>query len=209
MKSQAELESALSVLADRDSLIARVRAQTGAVTMHERVTGFRGLARTIVGQQLSTASAGAIWLRLSSFLNEFTPAEVLAAEPDKLRSLGLSGSKVRSLRAVSEAAQTGFDFVSLESLPSEEAAARLVTLKGVGPWTADVYLMFCAGHPDRFAPGDLALRKAVTHALGAASLIEIDALGSLSARWRPFRTAAAFLFWAYFRQISGRSGIVS
>jgi DNA-3-methyladenine glycosylase II len=114
---------------------------------------------------------------------------------------------VRTLRAIAEAAVEGLDFDHLASLPGEDAHARLTAIKGIGPWTADIYLLFCLGHADVFPAGDLALRVAVAEAFGSDAPMPIRALEVLAVKWSPWRGVAARLFWAYYRATRKRAAL--
>lgn len=169
--------------------------------------GFAGLARVICGQQLSLASARAIWGRYSLLPGATEAAGYLRLDEATVRSVGFSAGKYRTLRGVAEAVVAGaIDFERLEEMTAEEAVAALTALKGIGPWTAEIYLMFCAGHPDIFPVGDLALQKAVGHALGMETTPTGNALAAIAADWAPHRHAAALLLWRYYASVIRKSG---
>jgi DNA-3-methyladenine glycosylase II len=171
--------------------------------------GFAGMVKVITGQQVSVASANAIWRRFSQLPGALDPVTYLALSEEEVRGAGFSGSKFRTVRAIAEAMAVGtLDFTHLETLPAEEAVRYLVAHKGIGPWTAEVYLLFCAGHPDVFPAGDLALLKAVQHGLGLDARPSIKDMIALAAGWTPHRSAAALLFWRYFAVMRDREGIV-
>ncbi len=202
------LESALAELAARDKIIARVLAETGLPPLRLRSPGLAGLARIVVSQQLSVASAEAIWGRLDALIVPFDAARLSAASDHDLKSAGLSAPKIRTLRALADAARSGA--LDLETLPVDDvetAHERLCAIKGIGPWTADIYLLFCHCHPDVWPVGDLALQHAVGHAFELDMRPDAKAMAELGARWRPWRGAAARLFWAYYRVARGRAGI--
>ena len=110
----------------------------------------------------------------------------------------MSAPKIRTLRAVAAACADGLDLDGLAHLPPDDAIAQLTAVKGIGPWTADIYLLFCLGHADVFPAGDLALRLAVTEAFAFPEPIPVDELAVLAERWSPWRSVAATLFWAYY-----------
>jgi DNA-3-methyladenine glycosylase II len=208
LDSLDKLEAHLDALVRRDPRLAPVRALAGPVALRERRTGFAGLAQVICGQQLSVASARAIWTRLAAIEGATTPEGFLLLEEATVRATGFSGGKIRTLRGVAEATVAGaLDFGEIDGLPAPEAIARLTTLKGVGPWTAEIYLMFCAAHPDVFPAGDLALQKAVAHALDLPGRPTIADLVAIAAPWSPHRAAAALMFWRYFAALRDREGI--
>jgi DNA-3-methyladenine glycosylase II len=163
--------------------------------------GFSGLARVICGQQLSVASARAIWGRFAALPGALDPATYLTLDPASIRAVGFSEGKYRTVRVIAEAIVSGaLDLSLVDTMSGEDATAYLVAHKGIGPWTAEIYLMFCTGHPDIFPVGDLALRKAVGHALGMETPTEKE-LTVLAAEWAPYRHAAALLFWKYYASV--------
>jgi DNA-3-methyladenine glycosylase II len=163
--------------------------------------GFSGLARVICGQQLSVASARAIWGRFAALPGALDPATYLTLDPASIRAVGFSEGKYRTVRVIAEAIVSGaLDLSLVDTMSGEDATAYLVAHKGIGPWTAEIYLMFCTGHPDIFPVGDLALRKAVGHALGMETPTEKE-LTVLAAKWAPYRHAAALLFWKYYASV--------
>jgi DNA-3-methyladenine glycosylase II len=197
--SEADIAEGLAYLQDCDPRLRPVVRMAGPVPLRRRPAGFAGLARIVVGQQLSIASADAIWGR---FLNEIQdcPADaVLAASDETLRAIGLSAAKIRTLRAAAVACRDGLNLVGLADVPSEDAHRQLTAIKGVGPWTADIYLLFCLGHADIFPAGDLALRNAVADCLGRERNLAIDETAGIAKMWSPWRGVAARLLWAYYR----------
>ena len=207
MKTICELNRSLNALAKQDPLIKEVRMITGDVPWRGGQSGVEGLARIIVGQQLSVASAKAIWHRFEKLWPERTPEALQALDESAMRASGLSRGKIRTLHTLAKALSEGLELEPLQSAEPEQARALLTSIKGIGPWTADIYMMFCAGHPDCFAPGDLALRKAVSSALLREKTMSEKELSEISQRWSPYRTAAAWLFWAYFRAKKAREGV--
>lgn len=177
----------------------------GAVLPRVNPKGFAGMAKVICGQQLSVASAAAIWSRFEVLPGALEPGRYLTLSEEAVRASGFSRGKFLALRAVAEAIASGeLDLAHVDSLPAEAAIARLVALKGIGPWTAEVYLLFCAGHPDIFPAGDLALLKAAHHGLGLDARPSIKEMIGLAEDWSPHRSAAALLFWRYFAALKQR-----
>jgi DNA-3-methyladenine glycosylase II len=203
------VERHLSGLVGRDGRLKTVIERAGAVAPRVTEPGFSGMARVICGQQLSVASARAIWGRFEQLPGAVTAEGYLRLDEATVRGSGFSGGKYRTLRGVAEAVVEGrLDFEALPALPVEEAIARMTALKGIGPWTAEIYLLFCAGHPDIFPSGDLALQKAVAHGLGLETRPDAKTLVALAAEWSPHRGAAALLFWRYFAAIREQEGIM-
>jgi len=153
----------------------------------------------IVEQQVSVASAAAIWRRVEAGLGEVTPAAVMSRDPDALRSFGLSAPKARYVLGLAEAVRRGqIDFDHLDRLEDGEAVCALTALKGVGRWTAETYLMFCHGRTDVFPAGDVALQEAHRAAAGRAERHGEKTLYQCAESWRPHRGVAAHLLWAYY-----------
>ena len=176
----------------------KVHDLAGHPPLRRREAGFEGLARIIVGQQLSVASAAAIWTRTFALIQPFAPERLLALSDADLATAGLSRPKIRTLRAISQACVDGLDLADLSSATDEEVHERLTQVNGIGPWTADIFLMFCLGRADAWASGDLALQIAAQHAFGLETRPTRDELEALAERWRPWRGVAARLLWAYY-----------
>ena len=193
-----DLAEGLVHLAKADRRLKEVIKVAGELPLRRREGGFTGLARIIVGQQLSVASANAIWNRFVTAFPELTPDAIHRARGAKLRKAGMSAPKIRTLRAVAAACRNGLDLDALANTPADEAHARLCEVHGIGPWTADIYLLFCLGHPDIFPAGDLALRNAVADAFGMEGPVAADEVAAVAERWSPWRSVAATLFWAYY-----------
>jgi DNA-3-methyladenine glycosylase II len=206
---EAALAEALKLLRALDPEVIDRMLETGArPPLRLREPGFSGLATIIVSQQVSTASAAAIFGRLQAAVAPLDAETFLTASDATLRQVGLSIAKVRTLRASAEAvvAKT-LPLTALGSLTAEEAHRALVAVKGIGPWSADVFLLFCLGHPDAWPAGDVALQEAAKLALGLDLRPTTAELARLGDRWRPHRGVAARLLWAYYRIMKGRSGI--
>jgi DNA-3-methyladenine glycosylase II len=203
------LDRHLRTLLRRDRRLRPVAKAAGAFEIRKHAPGFSGLAKVICGQQLSVASAGAIWSRFERLEGALEPEGYLRLTESEIRGVGFSDGKYRTVRAVAEAVLAGdLEFAALESMPAEDAVAALMSIKGVGPWTAELYLMFCANHPDIFPSGDLALQKAVAHALKLEARPVGKALDAISVDWAPHRAAAALLFWRYYRALGMNSGVL-
>ncbi|WP_332678293.1 DNA-3-methyladenine glycosylase family protein [Brevundimonas sp.] len=194
------------ITAARDALIAldpaltRAHAQTPVFDWRWRTGGFEGLFHMIVDQQVSVASAAAIWARVEAGLGgEVTPERVLATDIETLRSFGLSIQKATYGHEIARAQTEGrIDFDHLERLSDEEAIARLVAIKGVGKWTAETFLMFCEGRPDVFPAGDIALQEAMRWADGSPDRPREKQAYARSERWKPHRSVAAHLLWGWY-----------
>jgi DNA-3-methyladenine glycosylase II len=183
-------------LARLDPALARADAAVAPFAWRIRPRGFVGLTAMVVDQQVSVAAAAAIWRRFEEGLGgAVTPQAVLAASEEQLRSFGLSGQKARYMRAI---AQAGALFDDLPGMSDDEAVAHLTAIKGVGRWTAEVYLLFCEGRHDFFPAADIALQEGLRLAEGGEARLSIKALYQRAEIWKPHRGVAALLLWAYY-----------
>jgi len=206
---EASLHAAAERLRAQDpDLVERLTAAGGKPPLRRREPGFAGLAAIIVSQQVSVASAAAIFARLQAGIVPLEAAAIARASEDDLRACGLSNAKIRALRAVAQAVEEGgLDLARLGDLDASDAHMALVAVKGVGPWTADIFLLFCLGHPDAFPAGDLALQEAARLALNLKCRPDAPRLERIAERWRPLRGVAARMLWAYYRGVKARSGM--
>jgi DNA-3-methyladenine glycosylase II len=190
-------------LALHDAGFARALPLVGALPLRREADGFAALFRAIVGQQVSVASARAIWARLEAAgLTEAT--RMASATDDDLRAAGLSRQKARYGRALAGA---GIDFDALRGMPDADVIARLVAVPGIGAWTAEVYAMFALGRADVFAPGDLALQEAARMLYRLDARPSERALRKMAEAWSPWRSVAARILWAYYRVAKDRDGV--
>lgn len=204
IETDDDIAEGLAHLAAADPRLLPVIAAAGPIAVRRTTAGYEGLAHIVVSQQLSVASAAAIWRRFAEAIPSMTPAAVAAASDETLRGAGLSGPKIRTLRAIATACLDGLDLESLATLPAEEAQASLTVIKGVGPWTAEIYLLFCLGHADIFPAGDLALRNAAGAALGLDVAPSTAEIAAIAEQWAPWRGVAACLLLAYYRTLVRR-----
>ncbi len=207
LETDAVLKRGLDALIKADPVMGRLVAEGAVPQLRKRPPGFEGLAWIIVGQQVSTASAAAIWGRLRAVLDPPTPETFLGLSDEELRAAGLSAMKVRTIRATAvEIVEGRLPLDRLHECPTDEAHGLLTRVKGIGPWTADIYLLFCLGHPDAFPGGDLAVQEAARIAYGLEQRPDAKALTALADRWRPWRGVAAKVLWAYYRVAKARDG---
>ena len=200
LHTQEDLDAAIHALVARDRRLEPVLAATGLPKLRRREPGFAGLASTVCGQQLSTSAAAAIWARLSAAYVPLDADAIRRARADKLGRLGLSSAKIKSLKFIAGEICSGrLDLDQLGDSPAEDAHAALTALHGIGPWTADIYLLFCLGHGDAWPTGDLAIQEAIRLALALPSRPSAKDTLVHGELWRPWRGAAAHLFWAYYR----------
>lgn len=190
-------------LAAKDTRFAKALDASGPLPLRRRKDGFREILNAITSQQLSVASANAIWARMEA-AGMCEAEAILNASDETLRACGFSRQKITYAR---DLAVADLDYVGLRDLPSEDVISQLVAIRGIGPWTAEIYTMFSLGHADVFAPGDLALQEA------ARMLFDLDerptekALREMAKDWTPWRAVAARLLWAYYRVMKQREGI--
>jgi DNA-3-methyladenine glycosylase II len=195
----AGFESDLKALAKNDAHIARALKLAGAPQSRNRKPGFPSLLRIIVNQQVSVHAGRAIWERLEKGLGRVTPKAV-REKPDKgLRAFGLSGAKVRYAKGLAGAVlDGGLDLKGLAKMSDDQARQSLMEVKGIGRWTADIYLMFALGRPDVWPVGDLALAVAAERLLGLKARPGDEELEAIGQAWRPWRTTAAVMLWHFY-----------
>jgi DNA-3-methyladenine glycosylase II len=201
-----DVRAGIDALRLKCAFIRAAHDLAGHPPLRRRESGFEGLVRIVNGQQLSVASATAIHARVVSALHPLTAANLLAASDETLRACGLSRPKIKTLRAVSAAVVEGLDLAALGELSEAEAMARLTSISGIGPWTAEIYLMFCVGHADIFASGDLALQVAAQLLMGLPSRPTSREMAEIAERWHPHRAIAARMLWAYYA-VAKKQGI--
>ncbi len=208
LHTEADLKAGLAQLILVDPRLKPVAEKTGAFGLRRREAGFAGLCAIVCGQQLSTASAAAIRNRLFAAFMPFVHESVLKARTDKLKRLGLSAPKIKAIRAIGKSLAKGqIDLTAVGTMEADAAHAALTALHGVGPWTADIYLLFCLGHADAFPAGDLAVQEAARIALNLRKRPDAKALAKIAEAWRPWRGVAAHLLWAYYHVVKRREGI--
>lgn len=192
-------ERALAELCAGDEDLAGVVARHGPPPMWERAPGFPTLVLIILEQQVSLASARAVYGRLVAATSPLTPRKFLALDAAALRALGFSRQKAAYVGELARAVAAGdFDPRALEAMPDEQARAEMLKLKGVGPWTADVYLLMALRRPDVFPAGDLGLLVAAAQVKRLAARPTPKELEALAERWRPWRAVAARILWQHY-----------
>jgi len=205
LHTESDLQAGLAQLILADPRLAPVAEKAGAFSLRRREAGFAGLCAIVCGQQLSTAAAATIRNRLFAAFDPFHHDTVRRARADKLKRLGLSGPKIKSIREIGKAvAQGRIDLNAVGNMDADVAHTTLTALHGVGPWTADIYLLFCLGHADAFPSGDLAVQEAARIALNLRKRPDAKALTKMAEAWRPWRGVAAHLLWAYYHAVKKR-----
>ena len=199
IRSADDLATALDRLGEVDPALVPLIGRARPLPLRDAEPGFASLARIVVAQQVSARVADVLFSRLKAEIEPLTPAGYLAAGPEAWRAAGLSRPKQKTLAALSEAVLAGaLDPVALCDLDAEEAIARMTAVWGVGRWTAEVYLLFVAGHADIFPARDLALAAAVADHVGLGARPGETELAAIAESWRPLRSVAARLFWAIY-----------
>ena len=205
LHTEADLQAGLAELVAADPQLAPVAEKAGAFSLRRREPGFPGLCAIVCGQQLSTASAAAIRARLFAAFDPFHHDTLRRARADKLKRLGLSAPKIKSIREIGKAVAKGrIDLTAVGNMDADQAHSALTALHGVGPWTADIYLLFCLGHADAFPSGDLAVQESARLALGLRKRPDAKVLTKIAEAWRPWRGVAAHLLWAYYHVVKKR-----
>ncbi|AJP73042.1 DNA-3-methyladenine glycosylase family protein [Sphingomonas hengshuiensis] len=198
--SAEQLRTALDALAAIEPAFAAGLARAGYPEPRLRDRGYETLLRTIIGQQVSVAAAQSIWNKLAAALGDLTdPATVAAASDETLRAAGLSRQKASYARSLAEEVSSGR--LDLHNLPADDEAAiaALTHIKGIGRWSAEIYLLFAEGRPDIWPAGDLAVQIEIGRLLGHAERPSEKLLRTLSEPWRPHRGAAAIFAWHHYK----------
>jgi DNA-3-methyladenine glycosylase II len=200
IETDADVVEGMVALSDLCPRMKTAYAQTGPLPLRRKPDGFAQLLNAIVGQQVSVASANAIWARLDCAAMVTSDACAAASEDD-LRALGLSRQKIKYTHAL---ALAGIDYDALRDMPSQDVIKTLTAVSGIGPWTAEVYAMFSLGRADVFAPGDLALQEAARVLYDLPERPKEKAFRMMAENWAPWRSVAARLLWAYYRVAKNR-----
>jgi DNA-3-methyladenine glycosylase II len=197
---------ALSTLASRDERLAQILARWGAPPFWTHPAGFPGLVLAVLSQQVSLESARAAYTKLERAMEEITPERFLALSDQELLGIGFSRQKSSYVRGIAREIVGGeLDLEELERMEDHSARQRLLALRGVGPWTADVYLLFAIRRPDAWPSGDLALEIAIQELHGLATKPSTEEVDDLAQRWKPWRAVAARMLWHAYLSQRGRS----
>jgi DNA-3-methyladenine glycosylase II len=193
------LRSSLDELARREPAIARALGEAGYPERRDSAPGYTTLLRTIVGQQVSIKAAASMWAKLEAGVGHLSPANILAASQETLRAAGLSRQKMSYARSLAEEVLSGR--LDLDALDDEDEAAiaQLVRVKGIGRWSAEIYLLFAEGRPDVWPAGDLVVRLQTGRILGLPEAPTERQVRELAEAWRPHRGAAAVFAWHHYR----------
>ena len=201
-------QEALQALIREDPDLATILERAGPLPWRTRAPGFPGLLQAIVAQMISNQAAAAIWGRLRALPGALEPQGLLALPDDSLRGAGLSRPKVVHARVLAEAFLIGtLSAASLEAMGNDEAIATIASVKGLGIWTAEIYLLFALQRMDVFPAGDIALAAAAAELKGLAARPDPKVLRELAEAWRPARSLAARLLWHHWRHLTGRPAL--
>lgn len=204
IESGADLEEGADWLARHVPEFAAILPDLGALPLRRKAEGFATLLNAIVGQQVSLASAAAIWVRVEEA--GLTDENAMrAATPEALAACGLSRPKIRYARCLAEAR---LDYRAFQALPDEAVVQQLCAVTGIGLWTAEIYVKFALGRADVFAAGDLALQEAARVAFALPARPSERELRKMAENWSPWRAVAARALWAYYRRLKNREGII-
>ena len=205
IKNESDIDFALEKLKELDPALIPIINSVDHVPLRLSKDGVEGLTKIVTSQLISRAAADAIWLRIETGLGEINEATILSQSEDELMALGLSRAKAKTFRTIAQASvSNAISFVELSRLPANKALKELMSLKGIGRWSAEVYLMFCCGHYDFFPAGDIALRSAAGEIFCQGERPDEKELRAISQRWSPYKSVAARLLWSYYAHMKNR-----
>ena len=203
IRTRADVDQAVAALAELcPHMKLMISELDGPVPTRLRKGGFEALLHAIVSQQVSVASAASIWARVEECVDPLTPENFLTKRDSTMRKIGLSRPKEKYCRALSLALVDGtLNLQSLSRRTDEDAMAHLCEVPGIGPWTAEIYLMFCLGKPDIFPAGDIALQNMYRDVAGLEGRPGNKEMAQIAEKWSPWRSIAARVLWTYLRQM--------
>ena len=200
LRSRRDIKKGVAELVAIDRSLKKIARHADRLALPQGEEGFEALIEIVVSQQLSSAAADTIFARVKERVVPFDPPTLLAADSETLRAAGLSAPKQKHMRSIASRIVSGeLDLVRVAEMHDDDAHAHLVETSGIGPWTAQVYLMSCLKRADVWPAGDVALQAAVTKALGLRKRPDIKKMIALGERFRPWRSVAARLFWTHYR----------
>ena len=195
-QKQADLEAAIVALGKIEPRFAAVHAAHGTPSLRKAKPTLETLMKVVTEQFLSIKAADAIWARAKARIGEVAAENVLAVSVEEFLALGVSRGKAKCFHSCANAA---LDFSALSKMPTEELREQLLSIWGIGPWTADIYLLSVVGYGDAWPAGDVALQAAAHHLFNMRKRPDAKKLEKLALKWRPHRGAAARLLWAHYR----------
>jgi DNA-3-methyladenine glycosylase II len=206
IESESDIARGAEFLVEREPCFANVIAVHGLPSPRRVENNLQNLLKIITEQLISLKAADAIWRRIETCLHPFEPREILKLGMDDLRNLGLTRAKARSFHAISEAIQGGaLNFESLHHMPDQDVLKKLILLPGIGPWTADIYLLSALGRADACPAGDLALQVAAQDLFAMKDRPTPKDFLTKAENWKPWRSVAARLLWSHYRGLKGLS----
>lgn len=192
------IKAACEALSEIDPALARAYGEVGVPVWRDRPAAYATIATTIAHQQISVKAAASIWARVEAGLGAITPEKMLATPDDTLRSFGLSRPKVAHLKSVADAIDTGaLNLARVQAASIDEARKELLAVKGIGPWTAELFLLYALGQMDALPTADLGIMEAYKQLSDADARMSSSAFTAHAERWRPWRGAATHLLWAW------------
>jgi len=208
IRNRSDLEQGLETLVKTDPSLIAIIGSLPQIPLRLRSPGFEGLAEIVTAQMVSRASATAIFARLKKTIAPFNADTFLTAGEDAWRAAGLSRAKQTTLAGLARAICEGrLELNALCEVSVEQAMDELTALQGIGPWTAEVFLLFCAGHADIFPAGDIALQHAVGSVCNLEGKPDEKTTRRLAEKWRPLRGVASRVLYAHYAHIRGRSAV--
>ncbi len=203
--TREQLRTACEALSARDEALARAYSTIGIPAWRIQPASYEALVRTVVYQLISTKAADAIWTRVLNWAaGDLSPQRVMNAAEDELRGCGLSRPKVRHLTTIAEAIEThSLNLAQLHEMPDAEARRHLTAVKGIGPWTAELFLMCSLGRIDAFPEGDVGLMESLRLLSQEEDRLTARAFLTHAESWRPYRGVAAHLLWGYINHLRG------
>ena len=210
LHTEAQLAEAVARLGAIEPRFGGIVTRHGIPPLRRSEPGLRGLLRIITDQLISLKAGEAIWRRIETELHPFDAGTISGMEHMRLMALGLSGAKARTFQALSQAVHDGHvEFNELAGADDDEVLRRLQKIKGIGPWTADIYLLSAMGRADAWPAGDLALQAAAQDLLGLPNRPGAQDMKHLAEAWRPWRSVAARLLWSHYRGLKGMTQSVT
>ena len=198
IRDRRALDLGLAGLLALEPRFGALHARVGPPPLRLSPAGLATMLRVVTEQSISLAAAASIWARLEAAFDPATPASVLSCPPQRLRELGLTMAKARAFHGLAAAAGDGL-FETLPALDDDAARRALIALPGIGPWTAEIYLLSCLARADAWPAGDVALQAAAQGAFGLATRPKQRELETMAEAWRPWRSVAARLLWSWYR----------
>jgi len=206
IKNRKILENHLDGLIKLEPALEKVRQISGEVPLRLRIGGFEGMSAIVTAQLLSVASANAIHNRLADLLGEINAQNYLKQSEKDIRACGLSNSKYQTMLILAEAEMNeNLNYDELAAMPINEVMTKLTSFKGIGRWSAEIYLLFCVGHADIFPVGDLVLQKMLGHIFELEAKPSEKQTAKIVENWSPYRGAASRLLWRYFAVLKNKA----